>query len=163
MKIVLYQPDIAQNLGAAMRLAACFGVPLEIIEPCGFPLTSKALRRTAMDYAAPEQLIRHKSWGAFVKSEAKTGNEAKTGSEAKTGARLVLLTTKAAKPISDFSFEANDTLLFGRESAGVPEEVHVASQARIYIPLAGNARSFNLVSSASIALFEGLRQTGGLP
>ena len=151
MKIALYQPDIAQNLGAAMRLSAWFGVSLEVIEPCGFPLTSKALRRTAMDYGEPESLIRHKSWDNFKESESRAGS------------RLVLLTTKAAKPITGFSFEESDTLLFGRESAGVPQEVHKAANARIYIPLAGNARSFNLVSSASIALFEALRQTGGLP
>lgn len=151
MKIALYQPDIAQNLGAAMRLSACFGVTLEIIEPCGFPLTSKALRRTAMDYGEPSSLIRHKSWKFFAQSEQSKSN------------RLVLLTTKAAMPISDFTFAQNDTLLFGRESAGVPEEVHEAAHARVFIPLAGNARSFNLVSSASIALFEALRQTGGLP
>ena len=151
MKITLYQPDIAQNLGSAMRLCACFGVSLEIIEPCGFPLTSKALRRTAMDYGAPDTLIRHKTWEDFAKSEQEAGN------------RIVLLTTKAAEPITKFIFTTNDTLLFGRESAGVPEEVHAAVGARIYIPLAGNTRSFNLVSSASVALFEGLRQTSGLP
>lgn len=134
-----------------MRLSACFGVSLEIIEPCGFPLTSKALRRTAMDYGAPDTLIRHKSWDNFVKSESNTKN------------RLVLLTTKAAQPITDFTFTKHDTLLFGRESAGVPDEVHAHANARLYIPIAHGARSFNLVSSASIALFEGLRQTGGLP
>ena len=151
MKIALYQPDIAQNLGAAMRLCACFGVSLEIIEPCGFPLTSKALRRTAMDYGAPDTLIRHKTWEDFAKEERDACN------------RIVLLTIKAAKPITNFTFTANDTLLFGRESAGVPEHVHDRTDARLYIPIAQDARSFNLVSSASIALFEGLRQTGGLP
>ena len=151
MKIVLYQPDIAQNLGAAMRLCACFGVSLEIIEPCGFPLTSKALRRTAMDYGAPDTLIRHKTWEDFATSEREAGN------------RIVLLTTKAAEPITNFTFTKNDTLLFGRESAGVPEHVHDRSDARLFIPIANGARSFNLVSSASMALFEGLRQTGGLP
>lgn len=151
MKIVLYQPDIAQNLGAAMRLSACLGVSLEIIEPCGFPLTSKALRRTAMDYGVPDTLIRHKTWENFANSESTAGN------------RIVLLTTKAAEPITSFSFQPNDTLLFGRESAGVPESVHERSDARIYIPLANGMRSFNLVSSASIALFEALRQTNGLP
>lgn len=151
MKIALYQPDIAQNLGATMRLCACFGVSLEIIEPCGFPLTSKALRRTAMDYGAPDTLIRHKNWEVFANKEQIAGN------------RIVLLTTKAAKPISDFTFTASDILLFGRESAGVPDEVHERADARLYIPIAQNARSFNLVSSASVALFEGLRQTGGLP
>ena len=93
MKIALYQPDIAQNLGAAMRLCACFGVSLEIIEPCGFPLTAKALRRTAMDYGAPENLIRHKSWEQFVSARENTQS------------RLILLTTKAAQPISNFTFE----------------------------------------------------------
>ena len=151
MKIVLYQPDIAQNLGAAMRLCACFGVSLEIIEPCGFPLTSKALRRTAMDYGAPDTLIRHKTWENFARSEKEAGN------------RIVLLTTKAAEPITNFTFTKHDTLLFGRESAGVPAEVHARADARLYIPIAKEARSFNLVSSASVALFEGLRQTGGLP
>jgi len=151
MKIVLYQPDIAQNLGAAMRLSACLGVSLEIIDPCGFPLTSKALRRTAMDYGVPDTLIRHKNWKNFETSESNAGN------------RIVLLTTKAAQPINDFKFEENDTLLFGRESAGVPEIVHERSDARLFIPLANGMRSFNLVSSASITLFEALRQTGRLP
>lgn len=134
-----------------MRLCACFGVSLEIIEPCGFPLTSKALRRTAMDYGAPDTLIRHKNWDSFIKSESEAGN------------RIVLLTTKAANPITDFTFTERDTLLFGRESAGVPEEVHAHADACLYIQIAKGARSFNLVSSASVALFEGLRQTGGLP
>lgn len=151
MKIVLYQPDIAQNLGAAMRLSACLGVSLEIIEPCGFPLTSKALRRTAMDYGVPDALIRHKSWEDFEVSESQSGR------------RIVLLTTKSAEPITKFEFEPNDTLIFGRESAGVPDFVHNRSDARIFIPLANGMRSYNLVSSASIAVFEALRQSNGLP
>ncbi|NNC36341.1 MAG: tRNA (cytidine(34)-2'-O)-methyltransferase [Acidimicrobiales bacterium] len=151
MKIVLFQPDIAQNLGAAMRLSACLGVSLEIIEPCGFPLTSKAVRRTAMDYGVPDQLIRHKNWNAFEKSESTAGR------------RIVLLTTKSALPITEFEFNPDDTLLFGQESAGAPEHVHTRSDARIYIPLANGMRSLNLVSSASIAVFEALRQSGGLP
>jgi len=145
MKITLFQP-----LGAAMRLCACFEVPLAIIEPCGFPLTAKALRRTAMDYAAQVDLIRHKTWANFADSESRAGN------------RIVLLSTKAATPITSFKFNANDTLLFGRESAGVPDEIHDTVQERIFIPLSPGARSLNLVSSASIALFEALRQTGGL-
>lgn len=147
MKIVLYQPDIAQNLGAAMRLAACFDVSLGVIEPCGFPLTAKALRRTAMDYAANVELIRYKNWMDFVKTQANDD------------ARIVLLSTKASQPITDFTFYKDDTLLFGQESAGVPEHVHQASHQRIHIPISENARSLNLVSSASIALFEALRQT----
>ncbi|PHS39314.1 MAG: rRNA methyltransferase [Robiginitomaculum sp.] len=150
MKITLFQPDIAQNLGAAMRLCACFGVPLAIIEPCGFPLTAKALRRTAMDYGATVDLIRHKTWSDFADNESQHGN------------RIVLLSTKAAVPITKFKFRPNDTLLFGRESSGVPGYVHEHADEKIIIPLNGDARSFNLVTSASIALFEALRQTGGL-
>jgi len=147
MKIVLYQPDIAQNLGAAMRLCACFDVSLAVIEPCGFPLTAKALRRTAMDYAANIELIRYKNWPDFTKKQAEDGG------------RIVLLSTKASTTITEFKFRKNDTLLFGRESAGVPEEVHAASHERIHIPISKDTRSLNLVSSASIALFEAVRQT----
>ncbi len=148
MKIALFQPDIAQNLGAAMRLCACFEVPLIIIEPCGFPLTDKALRRTAMDYAAKVELIRMASWDDFLHNLM---------------GRLVLMTTKSATPITGFRFQPGDVLLFGRESAGVPDEVHARAEARLFIPLAPEARSLNLVSSASIALFEALRQTNTLP
>lgn len=151
MKIVLFQPDIAQNLGAAMRLSACLGVSLEVIEPCGFPLTAKALRRTAMDYGVPDQLIRHKNWQIFEKTESSQGN------------RIVLMTTKSALPITEFTFKPTDTLLFGQESAGAPEYVHERADARVYIPLANGMRSLNLVSSASIAVFEALRQSERLP
>jgi len=149
MKIILYQPDIAQNLGAIMRLCACFDTPLEVIEPCGFPLTTKALRRTAMDYGAPETLVRHKSWETF------------TGSRSET--RLILLTTKASTPVQDFEFKPGDQLLFGRESAGAPDHVHQAVDHRLIIPIHADSRSFNLATSATIALYEALRQTGGLP
>ena len=149
MEVILYQPDIAGNLGSAMRSCACFGTPLSVIEPCGFPLTAKALRRTAMDYGAPETLARHTSWEGF-----------KTNS---TEGRLVLFTTKGATPLPDFKFKPTDRLLFGRESAGVPDEVHAAADARVIIPIAKGARSFNLSISVGIALFEALRQTGGLP
>lgn len=149
MKVILYQPDIAQNLGAVMRLCACFNTPLEVIEPCGFPLTVKALRRTAMDYGAPEELHRHKSWDDFCGSSQE--------------GRLVLLTTKAETLLQDFEFKPDDRLIFGRESAGAPEAVHIKADARIIIPINAGARSFNLATSASIALFEALRQTGGLP
>lgn len=149
MKIILYQPDMAGNLGAIMRSCACFGVELEVIEPCGFPLTTKALRRTAMDYGAPETLKRHSSWHQFDTSPE--------------SGRLVLFTTKGASPLTDFEFRSDDRLLFGRESAGVPEEVHAAADDRVIIPIAEGARSFNLATSVAIAAFEGLRQTGGLP
>ena len=149
MKIILYQPDMAGNLGAVMRSAACYGVPLEIIEPCGFPLTAKTLRRAAMDYGSPETLTRHASWEAFKAQKEQS--------------RLVLLTTQGAAPLTEFEFRANDRLLFGRESAGVPPEVHGAADARIIIPIAKGARSFNLATSVAIASYEALRQTGGLP
>lgn len=151
MKLVLFQPDIAQNLGAAMRLCACFNVKLEVIEPCGFPLTAKAIRKVAMDYGVPDALTRHKSWTAFKTCESDLGK------------RIVLMSTKAATPITNFSFNPSDTLLFGRESAGVPNHVHDSVDERVYIPISPGARSLNLVSSASIALFEALRQTKTYP
>ena len=140
---------MAGNLGAVMRSAACYGVPLEIIEPCGFPLTAKTLRRAAMDYGSPDTLIRHASWEAF--------------NAQKEQGRLVLLTTQGATPLTEFEFRADDRLLFGRESAGVPPEVHAAADARIIIPIAKGVRSFNLATSAAIATYESLRQIGGLP
>jgi len=149
MKIILYQPDMAGNLGAVMRSCACFGIELEVIEPCGFPLTAKALRAAAMDYGAPETLKRHKSWDNFSNS-----NES---------GRLVLFTTKGATPLTNFVFKPDDRLLFGRESAGVPNPVHAASDARVIIPIAKGARSFNLATSVAIAAFEGLRQVEELP
>ena len=149
MKIILYQPDMAGNLGAVMRSCACFGVDLEVIEPCGFPLTAKALRRTAMDYGAPETLKRHSSWDNF--------------NEISESGRLVLFTTKGATPLTKFEFTPDDRLLFGRESAGVPEAVHAAADERVIIPIAMGARSFNLATSVAIAAFEALRQTQALP
>ena len=149
MKITLFQPDIAQNLGAIMRLGACFDVPIEIIEPCGFPLTTKALRRTAMDYGAAADITRHKSWESFIDSPR--------------AGRLVLFTTKGATRLDTFDFRQNDTLLFGRESAGVPDTVHAAAEARVIIPLSAGMRSFNLATSAAIGLYEALRQTRQLP
>lgn len=148
MDVTLYQPDIAQNLGAAMRLCACFGVQLGIIEPCGFPLSSKALRRTAMDYGQTDELIRHTNWNEFQKTL--------------TG-RTVLFTTKAATRLDAFTFKPDDHLVFGRESAGVPDDVHTAVDQRVIIPLAIDVRSFNLATSVSIGLYEALRQTNGLP
>lgn len=150
MKIILYQPDIAQNLGAIMRLTACFDIPLEIIEPCGFPLTAKSLRRTAMDYGTPESLTRHSSWEHFQTQRHLP--------ETPKG-RLVLFTTQGATPLNRFSFKSDDSLFFGRESAGVPDELHDYVDARVIIPISANARSFNLASSVSIGLWEMLRQT----
>jgi tRNA (cytidine/uridine-2'-O-)-methyltransferase len=146
MKVTLYQPDIAANLGAVMRLCAGFDIPLSVIEPCGFPLSEKSLRRTAMDYEPPGGLQRITSWADFTPN-----------------GRIVLLTTKGSTSLPEFGFEPADTLLFGRESAGVPDDVHAASDARVIIPIAPNARSFNLATSVAITLYEALRQTQHLP
>lgn len=130
-----------------MRLCACMGTTLEVIEPCGFPLTAKALRRAAMDYGHSGDIERHSSFESFEKGIG--------------GDRLVLMTTKGATPLTDFEFTQHDILLFGRESSGVPDHVHRRAGARIIIPMAQGARSFNLVNAASITLFEALRQTDG--
>jgi tRNA (cytidine/uridine-2'-O-)-methyltransferase len=148
MRLVLYQPDIPQNAGAIMRLAACMGVPLDIIEPCGFPLDGTRLRRAGMDYIDLLELRRHASWEAFRRE---------------VNGRLVLLTTRAAARHTDFAFGADDLILLGRESAGVPQEVHDAADARIRIPMRAGVRSLNVAQAAAIALAEALRQTGGLP
>lgn len=131
-----------------MRLCACFGVAPEIIEPCGFPLDAKALRRAAMDYGGAEDLVRHADFKRFMAS--------------KGSARIILATTRGAKPLDAFDFKPSDILLMGRESAGVPDTVHAASDQGVLIPMAAGARSLNLANSASIMLFEALRQTGGL-
>ena len=128
-----------------IRLSACFAVPLDIIEPCGFPLSIKTLRRSAMDYADIADLVRHDSWDSF---------------QAQRGAgRLVLMTTKAEASIWDFSFRPDDTIMVGRESAGVPEDIERACDARIRIPMSGAARSLNVAMCAGMALSEALRQT----
>ena len=149
MRLALYQPDIPQNTGALLRLGACFHVPVDIIEPCGFPIDDKRLRRTAMDYAAACEVIRHSSWQAFL-----------TNFRANGQGRVVLLSTAATASFADFAFGSEDTLLLGGESAGVPPEVHYTADARIYIPLAAEARSLNVVTAAAIVLGEALRQHG---
>ena len=151
MRLALFQPDIPQNLGAAVRLTACLGVILEIIEPCGFPLSDRALRRTALDYGGLAEVQRRASWADFMAADARGEG------------RLVLFTTRGAQPFTGFAFESGDTLLFGRESAGVPDDVHAEAQARLLIPIAAETRSLNLVTAAAIGLSEALRQTGGFP
>jgi tRNA (cytidine/uridine-2'-O-)-methyltransferase len=151
MRLALFQPDIPQNLGAALRLGACLGVPVDVIEPCGFPLSDAGVRRAAMDYGQIADLSRHASWAAFL---ANRGQEKR---------RLLLFTTRGAQDFHGFEFQPDDILLFGRESAGVPDEVHAAADARLIIPLAPGARSLNLTVSAAIALSEALRQTNGFP
>ncbi|THD68171.1 tRNA (cytidine(34)-2'-O)-methyltransferase [Phenylobacterium sp.] len=151
MRLALFQPDIPQNLGAALRLGACLDVPVDVIEPCGFPLSDAGVRRAAMDYGALAEMKRHAGWADFLAAP-----------ERKAG-RLLLFTTKGARNFHGFRFEPGDTLLFGRESAGAPDDVHAAADHRLFIPLARGARSLNLTVSAAIALSEALRQTDGFP
>ena len=148
MRIALYQPDQAGNVGTILRLAACLGVPVDIVEPCGFPWSDKALKRAGMDYAEIAAVRRHADWSAFL---------------AALQGRLVLMTTKAALPLPCARFEDHDTLLMGSESAGVPEGVHQRADLRVRIPQASGTRSLNIAVAAGIALAEALRQTDGWP
>ena len=150
LRLALYEPDIPQNTGALLRLAACFGVPVDLIEPFGFLLDDRRLRRAALDYAAQATICRHPSWNSFI-----AGRE--------PASRLSLLTTGGDASLYGFVFAAGDTLLLGRESAGVPEHVHRAAAARVAIPMAAGARSLNVAIAGGIALAEALRQTGGFP
>jgi tRNA (cytidine/uridine-2'-O-)-methyltransferase len=154
MRLALYQPDIAQNTGTILRLAACFGVPVDVIGPTGFDLSGRSLKRAALDYLPFVDLSRHVSFDAFMSARA---------ASPQPPGRLVLLTTKAAEPHYDFAFAADDTLLFGRESAGVPDTVHECADARITIPLRPGLRSLNVAVAAAMALGEALRQTNGFP
>lgn len=148
MRVTLYQPEIAGNVGAVMRSCACFGVGLTLIEPCGFPLGDKRMRRAAMDYAVPGGLQTALDWKTY---------------RAQTSKRQVLLTTKGATNLSAFEFSPDDTLIFGAEGSGVPEFVHASVEARVVIPMAVGARSLNLSNSVAVTVFEALRQTNSLP
>lgn len=148
MRLALFEPDIPQNAGAMLRLGACLDVGVDIIEPCGFLLDDRRLRRAGMDYLELAAMRRHRSWTAF--------RQTLTG-------RLVLLTTRATTSHADFRFAPDDTLLVGRESGGVPDAVHEAADARVRIPMRPNARSLNVALAAAIVLAEALRQTGKLP
>ncbi len=149
MHLVLFEPDIPQNTGAAMRLAACLGVTLDIVEPCGFLLDDRRLRRVVMDYAEGLDWARHASWDSYLSIIG--------------DARLVLLTTAAHQSYIDFAFAPGDRLIVGRESGGVPQAVHDAAHARMRVPMRPGARSLNVVAAAAMVLGEALRQTGGLP
>jgi tRNA (cytidine/uridine-2'-O-)-methyltransferase len=151
MRLAFFQPDIPQNLGGAVRLAACLRAPIETIEPCAFPLSDPALRRAALDYGGQAEIVRRASWAEFIAAP-----------ERRAG-RLVLFTTLGAMAYTEFAFEAGDTLLFGQESAGVPGPVHEAAEARLVVPVAPPARSLNVVATAAMALGEALRQTRGFP
>jgi len=154
VRLALYQPDIPQNAGSLMRLGACLGVGIDVIEPCGFLLTDRNFRRAGMDYLKSADIRRHASWTRF-----RDGFSADRGA----GQRLVLLTTRGAMAYADFAFQASDTLLVGRESAGVPDEVHAAADARLLIPLQPGLRSLNVAQAAAMVLGEALRQTGLFP
>ena len=148
MRLALFEPEIAGNVGAVMRLGACFGVAVDLIEPCGFPFSDRKLKRAGMDYAAEADVSRHADWPAFT--AARTG-------------RLILLSSHGDTRLPDMRFAAGDVLLFGSEGAGVPDAVHAAADARVRIPMAPGFRSLNVAVSAGIALAEALRKTGGFP
>tara|TARA_Y100001970_G_scaffold284424_1_gene401750 strand:- start:84 stop:533 length:450 start_codon:yes stop_codon:yes gene_type:complete len=146
--IALYQPDIPQNTAAIIRLCSCFNTTLEIIEPCGFHLNDKRLKRVAMDYLDKSKIITYKSYENFLSK--------------KKNSRIILMTTKAKKNYNNFKFNQKDTLLFGRESEGVPKMVHDNSYQRLKIPLKKNARSLNIGMAVAITLSEALRQNSNL-
>lgn len=154
MRLALYQPDIAQNTGTILRLAACFGVPVDVIGPTGFDMSDRSLKRAALDYLPFVDLTRHVSFEAFA---------AQRQSSRGPSGRLVLLTTKATTPHCEFTFAPDDTLLLGRESAGAPEAVHELADARITIPMRPGLRSLNVAVAAAMVLGEALRQTHGFP
>ena len=149
MRLALYEPDIPQNTGAILRLCACFGVPVDLIEPFGFVWDDRHLKRAGMDYLERVALTRHRSWDAYR--------------AARESGRLLLLTTRGTTPYHRFAFRADDTLLCGRESVGVPDAVHRAADARLVIPLRQGLRSLNVALAAALVLGEALRQTDLLP
>ena len=150
MRLALYEPDIPQNTGALLRLAACLGVEVDLIEPCGFLLDDRRLKRAALDYAAMLPVRRHAAWASFLADRDRRS-------------RMVLMTTSGRVALHRFAFAASDTIVLGRESAGVPERVHEAASARVVIPLRRPARSLNVALAGAIALAEALRQTGSFP
>jgi tRNA (cytidine/uridine-2'-O-)-methyltransferase len=150
LRLALFEPDIPQNTGALLRLAACLGVAVDLIEPLGFLLDDRRFRRALLDYGRDLEICRHVSWTAFLASRA-------------ASSRLILMTTSGSTTLYRFAFAANDTILLGRESAGVPEAVHHAAAARVVIPMRSPARSVNVALAGAMALGEALRQTGLLP
>lgn len=151
IRLALYQPDIAQNTGAMLRLGACLGVGVDLIEPAGFRMTDRGLARAGMDYRDIAELTTHASFSSFEAWRAGTGR------------RLVLLTTKAATAYIDFAFRADDVLMVGRESAGVPDSVHALADAALVIPMRPGLRSLNVALAAAMVVGEALRQTGTAP
>ena len=149
MRIALFQPDIPQNTGTILRLCACLGIEAHIVEPAGFPVSDRAFRRAGMDYLDQVNIVRHESWENFEQWRRQQG------------LRLVLFTTEAAISYLEHRFTERDILMFGRESAGVPQDVHAAADARLLIPLQPGLRSLNVAMAVAIAAGEALRQTGG--
>jgi tRNA (cytidine/uridine-2'-O-)-methyltransferase len=147
MPIALYQPDIPQNAGTILRLCACFGIEAHIIEPAGFPVTDRAFRRAGMDYLDAVRINRHRSWLDFEAWRRSADR------------RLLVFTTAASLSYLDFGYQTDDILLFGRESAGVPDEVHAAADARLLIPMREGLRSLNVAVAAAMAAGEVMRQT----
>lgn len=148
MRLALYEPDIPQNTGTILRLAACLGLGVDLIEPLGFHLDDKRLKRAGMDYVLEMDLQRHRSWDAFQHAHTD---------------RVVLLTTRGDLPYTEFHFQPGDRLLLGRESAGVPDTVHAGADARLIIPMAPDRRSLNVALAAAMVTGEALRQTGAFP
>lgn len=148
MRIALYQPEIPGNVGAILRLAACFSAAVDIIEPCGFVFSDARLKRAGMDYISHVEIVRHPDWDAFCTA---------------LKGRLILLSSKASTRLTDFAFAPGDTLLMGSESSGVPGHVRDRCEAQVRIPLNPAVRSLNISVATGIALSEALRQTGNLP
>lgn len=163
MRLALYQPDIPQNTGTILRMTACFGVPVDVIGPAGFDLSDRALRRAGLDYLSATDLTVHADWRAFLAVRSPAGASAAPAGTAYDAGRLILLTTHADLPHTDFEFHPRDCLLFGRESAGAPEYVHAAADTCLRIPIRPGLRSLNLAVAAAIVLGEALRQTNGFP
>jgi tRNA (cytidine/uridine-2'-O-)-methyltransferase len=151
IRLALYQPDIPQNTGTILRMAACLGVAVDIIEPAGFDVSDRNFRRAGLDYLDCLDIARHVSWERF---EAWRADQHR---------RVVLATTKASMPYASFAFEDRDVVLLGRESAGVPDEVHEAAEARLVIPMRSGLRSLNVAVAAAMILGEALRQTRSFP
>jgi tRNA (cytidine/uridine-2'-O-)-methyltransferase len=149
MRLALYEPDIPQNCGALLRLGACLGIVVDIIEPCGFVFSDKGLKRAGMDYLELADYARHSSWEAFLST--------------RDSGRIALLTSKGDTPYTDFAFAKDDIILLGRESAGVPDAVHNRVDARLRIPLKSGLRSINVAQAGAMALGEALRQTSQFP
>ncbi len=151
MRIALFRPDIAGNVGTILRMAACFGVPCDIIHPCGFPFSDRGLKRAGMDYLDQIEMKQHNDWDTFDRAATQANR------------RIILLSSKASVALPAARFQANDIILMGSESAGVPNNVHDRADMRVHIPMQPGFRSLNVAVAAGIALAEGLRQTGQFP